>query len=51
MKLFNIVLLGKDGDQISGTFFNEEADKWYDTIKEGVVYEFKDGDIKKNDNP
>lgn len=51
VKLFNIVLLGKDGDQISGTFFNEEADKWYDNIKEGVVYEFKDGDIKKNDNP
>lgn len=42
----NIELIDKDGTQITGTFFNEQADKYDEMLKENKVYLFSNGSIK-----
>lgn len=44
--LFNIVLKDKSGEEIRGTFFNDEAEKFYDIIDVDKVYAISGGRIK-----
>jgi len=41
--LFSIDIMDFKGVEIQCTFFNEAADKFYDQLIEGVVYEFGNG--------
>ncbi|CAN0355303.1 unnamed protein product [Pylaiella littoralis] len=45
-RLFGIDLLDEQGSEIKGTFFKEDADKWFDVLQEGQVYSFSGGRIK-----
>ncbi len=35
--LFSIDLLDEDGSEIRGTFFKADADKWHESLQEGLV--------------
>jgi len=45
-KVFSIELLDKDGGEIRGTFFGNEAVKFHDMIQIGKVFEISKGNIK-----
>ena len=45
-QLFSIVLKDKNGDEIRGTFFNDEVDKFNDIIQIDKVYVISGGRIK-----
>lgn len=36
-RLFSIDILDEEGSEIRGTFFKEDADKWFDVVQEGKV--------------
>ncbi|OHT09105.1 Replication protein A 70 kDa DNA-binding subunit [Tritrichomonas foetus] len=44
--LFSVTLKDKAGDEIRGTFFNEEAEKFYEEIEINHIYEITGGRIK-----
>eukprot|EP01017_Pseudomicrothorax_dubius_P041862 TRINITY_DN6759_c0_g1_i10.p1 TRINITY_DN6759_c0_g1~~TRINITY_DN6759_c0_g1_i10.p1 ORF type:complete len:659 (-),score=167.71 TRINITY_DN6759_c0_g1_i10:114-2090(-) len=46
-QLFNIVIVDERSDEISGVFFSEAAEKFYEEIAEGDVYLFAKGQIRK----
>eukprot|EP00286_Rhodomonas_abbreviata_P019133 CAMPEP_0181311156 /NCGR_PEP_ID=MMETSP1101-20121128/12979_1 /TAXON_ID=46948 /ORGANISM="Rhodomonas abbreviata, Strain Caron Lab Isolate" /LENGTH=436 /DNA_ID=CAMNT_0023417853 /DNA_START=23 /DNA_END=1333 /DNA_ORIENTATION=- len=45
-RLFNIDLMDSSGD-IRGTFFNDDADKWFTTLVPNKVYKVRGGTIKQ----
>lgn len=47
--LFNITVMDKEGTQMRVTAFNKVAQKYYNLIKEGSVYEIVGGFIRVND--
>ena len=47
--MFSIELVDEGGGEIRGTFFNEECEKWYPLMEEGIVYVFSGGRIKAAD--
>ena len=46
--LFTVDLLDANGDEIRGTFFKEEADRFYDFIRKGMVYNFSGGKLRES---
>ena len=46
--LMNVVLMDEDGTQIQGTFFKENADKYYKMLKENSVYMMMGGLVKES---
>jgi hypothetical protein len=44
--VFGIDIIDWTGAEISCNFFNEAADKFYQLISEGMVYEFSNGVVK-----
>ncbi|CAN0442236.1 unnamed protein product, partial [Ectocarpus sp. 12 AP-2014] len=44
--LFSVDLLDEDGSEIKGTFFKQDADKWFQILQEGQVYAFTGGKVK-----
>lgn len=38
MTIFGVDLIDSDGIEVSGSFFNEACNKFYDTITTGQVY-------------
>jgi hypothetical protein len=48
-KVFSITILGQDGDQISGKFFNDAVDEHYETLKKGNCYTFYKGGVRLAD--
>jgi replication factor A1 len=47
-KLFNFVVIDKDGTELQICSFNKVADKFFHLIKEGSVYEIEGGFVKQN---
>lgn len=47
-KLFNFVVIDKDGTELQICSFNKVADKFFNIIKEGSVYEIEGGFVKQN---
>ena len=45
---FNVTLVDKEGSRITGSFFNDVCDKFYDSLREGGIYLFKKGIVKQN---
>lgn len=45
-ELFNLDMVDVDGTQIQGTFFNQNAQKYFQIIKENGVYIVSNGNIK-----
>ena len=45
-KLFSVNIIDTYNEEISITFFKEEAEKFYGMIEEGKVYIFKNGQVK-----
>jgi replication factor A1 len=45
-KLFSVNIIDSFNEEISVTFFKEEAEKFYGMIEEGKVYIFKNGQVK-----
>ena len=44
--LLKIELVDQYGTQIEGTFFNDSAKMWADTLKKDKVYLFSNGNVK-----
>lgn len=44
-KVFHVDLLD-DGGEIRASFFNKEADRWFDTLKVGKCFAFSNGNVK-----
>ena len=48
-KLFSFIVLDKDENEMQCTCFNKAADKFFNIITEGKIYEIKGGYVKIND--
>ena len=48
-KLFTFIVLDKDENEMQCTCFNKAADKFFNIITEGKIYEIKGGYVKIND--
>ena len=45
-KVFSVILIDEDGNDIEGVFFGDAADKFHPFLKAGITYNFQEGKIK-----